>query len=290
MILQAQPLTAKAFAPFGRVFDLRGDASGVSGSAQIGNFTMASFSVGVAGVRFTDAAKKQADARGDLELVRTSGPWNIYRVADSDVVVPLKVQPVVVTKRSGDQRERNLELGTSWFQHPEEWAAIPADDGPAEWQRIDVAVDYSRQIGTAPMAPGRKVDIVVPDDSIEPVELPDITISNYHMGDQDISFDVSQIGVPVLVKVSYFPNWEVDGADGPYRIAPNFMVVVPRSTHVRLHYEASTSDHLFYVLTLLGFLLMGFWRWRGDVRHRNAHPFLLVTTDPFDERSIDWTP
>ena len=233
---------------------------------------------------FTDAAKTQADTRGDLRLLATSGPWKIYRVDDSDVVVPLTYQPVVVEGRSGDQRERNLELGTSWFQQSDEWAAMPADDGPAEWQRIEVQVDLDRQVGTAPMEPGRKVDIVVPAEIIERVALPAITISNYEMGDQDLSFDVSQIGVPVLVKMSYFPNWQVEGAQGPYRIAPNFMVVVPTATHVSFHYEASASDKFFYLVTLLGFALMVFWRWRGDVRHRSAHPFLTAPA------ADDWTP
>ena len=53
----------------------------------------------------------------------------------------------------------------------------------------------------------------------------------------------------MLVKVSYFPNWEVDGAEGPYRIAPNLMVVVPTEQEVRLHYGRSSSDLFFYVLT-----------------------------------------
>ncbi len=238
---------------------------------------------------FTEAAKAQADTRGDLELVATSGPWNIYRVGESEVVVPLTVQPVVVGRRGGDQRERHLEVGTSWFQNPDEWAAMPADDGPSDWQRIDVQVDLDRQVGTAPMAPGRKVDIVVPVDTIEPVPLPEITVSNYEMGNQDLSFDVSQVGVPVLVKMSYFPNWQVDGADGPYRIAPNFMVVVPTSTHVHLHYETSTSDKFFYLLTIVGIGLLVFWRRRGDVVHANTHPFLLTATDLFDEDGIDWT-
>ena len=70
----------------------------------------------------------------------------------------------------------------------------------------------------------------------------------------------------MLVKVSYFPNWEVDGADGPYRIAPNLMVVVPTEQEVRLHYGRSTSDLFFYVLTLVGIGLLIFWRIRGDVR------------------------
>ena len=233
---------------------------------------------------FTEAAKAQAGTRSDLVLVAENGPWNIYRVAETDIVVPLTVQPVVVNGRSGDQRERNLELGTSWFQNTEEWAAMPADDGPADWQRIDVQVDLDRRVGAAPMAPGRKVDIVVPVDTITPVALAPITVTNYEMGDQTLSFDVSQVGVPVLVKMSFFPNWKVDGAEGPYRIAPNFMVVVPTSTRVSFHYEASRQDHFAYLLTVVGFGLLVFWRWRGDVKHRSPHPFMLT---PSGE---DWTP
>lgn len=220
---------------------------------------------------FTQAAKDEAAVRGDLELVATAGAWEVYRVQDSEVVVPLRVQPVVVAHRGGDQRERHLELGTSWFQNDGEWAALPADDGPAEWQRIEVQVDLTRRVGE-PDGRSRKVDIVVPRQPIEPVELPAITVSNYRLGNQDLSFDVSQVGVPVLVKVSYFPNWEVDGADGPYRVAPNFMVVVPTSTHVRLYYEQSKSDWLFYCLTLVGIGLLVFWRIKGDVVHANTHP------------------
>ncbi len=225
---------------------------------------------------FTQKAKDQAESRGDLTLVAESGPWQIYTVADSPVVEPLTVQPVVVNGRSGDQRERHLELGTSYFQHPEEWAAMPADDGPAEWQRIDAQVDLTRRVGNEPLEPGRKVDIVVPAATIEPVELPEIEVSNVVMGDQDLSFDVSEIGVPVLVKVSYFPNWKVDGAEGPYRVSPNFMVVIPTETSVHLHYdELNPIDMAAYALTLIGIGLLFFWRFKvGDVHHRSPHPFL----------------
>jgi hypothetical protein len=228
---------------------------------------------------FTADAKKQADGNKDLQLVRTSGPWKIYVVKNSPVVEPLTVQPVIVNGRSGDQRERHLELGTSWFQNTSEWAAMPADSGPSSWQRIDAKVDVKRTVGTAPLAPGRKVDIVVPAQTIVPKALPAITVSNARMGTQDFSFDVSQVGVPVLVKISYFPNWKVDGADGPYRVAPNFMVVIPRSTHVRLHYDMSSLDRVAYLLTLIGICLLFFWRYRGDIVHRSEHPFLVLAAD-----------
>ena len=221
---------------------------------------------------FTDAAKRQADTRPELTLLAEVGPWKIYQVADSDVVVPLTVQPVVVNERGGDQRERHLELGTSWFQNPEDWAALPANDGPPEWQRIDVEVDQSR-VSEQP----KRVDIVVPAESIDVVNLPEITVSNYVMGEQDLSFDVSQVGVPVLVKVSYYPNWEAEGADGPYWVAPNFMVVVPRSTHVRLSFEKSTTDYLAYFLTFFAIGLLVLWRVKGDVVHASPHPFMIMS-------------
>ena len=222
---------------------------------------------------FTEKAKVEADKRPELTKLAAVGPWNVYQVADSDLVVPLTAQPVVVNHRGGDQRERNLELGMSWFQHQNEWAAIPADNGPADWQRIDVAVDPKRSDGLAPGASGRKIDIVQPSEAITPKKLPHVTVSNVHMGDQDLRFTVDRIGVPVLVKISYFPNWHVSGANGPYRIAPNLMVVVPTSTDVHLTYERSGLDYFAYLLTFLGIALLIFMRFRGDVQHANTHPF-----------------
>ncbi len=234
------------------------------------------------GVRYlmvrTDEAKREAQEQPELELLATSGPWEIYQVADSDIVVPLDVQPVVVEGRSGDQRERNLELGTSWFQHPDEWAAIPADDGPESWQRISVAVDESRLVPDPNRTPddpdtrGKQVDIVVPEQAIEPVALDPVQVSDVDIGQQDISFRVDQVGVPVLVKVSYFPNWHIDGADGPYRVAPNLMVVVPTEEVVHMHFDRSTSDIAFYLLTLAGIVMCIVMRRHGDVDLGDPEP------------------
>ncbi len=227
------------------------------------------------GVRYvmlrTTEAKAEAASRPELSFVAASGPWDIYVVQDSDIIVPLATQPVVVLPRAGDGRERNLELGTSWFQHPDEWAAMPADDGPEDWQRVSVQVDTSRREGV-PGEPGRRVDIVTPVQTIEPVALPPVTVSNVEIEQQSFSFDVDQVDVPVLVRIGYFPNWKASGADGPYRVGPNMMVVVPRSTHVELNYGHTKVDWITIMLTLAGIALCFFWRYRGDVRHNAEVP------------------
>jgi hypothetical protein len=214
------------------------------------------------GIRYYMAVTPEAITKADelesngggLTNIATSGPWKIYEVAESDIVTALRTQPVVVEGRSGDQRERWLELGTSWMQNRTEWNALPAADGPDEWQRVSVDVDMSRREGE-PGADSRKVDVVVPTATIDAVALEDVTVSNVDIDQQSLSFDVDKVGVPVLVRVSYFPNWNVSGAEGPYRVAPNMMVVIPTSNTVSMSFESSLIDHFAYLLTLVGIVV-----------------------------------
>jgi 6-pyruvoyl-tetrahydropterin synthase related domain len=211
---------------------------------------------------FTTEAIDKAAQVADLTEVARSGPWVVYEVAGSDWVAPMKTRPVVVSERSGDQRERWLELGTSWFQHPEEWLATPVDNGPKDWQHIDVQVDLTRRVGQ-PGDSSRSVDIVTPVQKINPVTLPAVNVTNVSHSESSISFTVDKVGVPVLVRVSFFPNWKVDGAKGPYRAAPNMMVVIPTDKNVRLHYSSSGIDKLAYLLTIIGIVIVVYWWRRG---------------------------
>jgi uncharacterized membrane protein len=74
--------------------------------------------------------------------------------------------------------------------------------------------------------------------------------------DSSISFHVSRVGTPVLVKVSYFPNWQASGAHGPWRVTPNLMVVLPTSHDVTLRYGRSASDDLGLLATLAGLVAL----------------------------------
>ena len=200
---------------------------------------------------FTPEAIAQASQQEGLTEVARSGPWVVYRVANSDVVTPLAVQPVVANISSSNPRERWLEVGTSWFQNPEVWTTPIADNGPSEWQRVDVVVDESQREGE-PNSNNRRVDVVKPDVALTPVPLDPVVVSNVDIGEESVKFSVDKIGVPVLVRVSYFPNWKVDGAKGPYRVAPNKMVVLPTSTNVSMHFGWNLRDYVAYLLSFAG--------------------------------------
>ena len=88
---------------------------------------------------------------------------------------------------------------------------------------------------------------VLPSETITPATVSDIVTDEF-----SISFEVNEIGKPVLVRTSYFPNWEATGAEGPYRVSPNLMVVVPTDTSVKLSYGRSGIELISLVLTIVG--------------------------------------
>ena len=177
-----------------------------------------------------------ARAEPALTQVATSGPWVVFEVADSELVTAMSNEPAVLTGVSGS--EQWLDAMLPWYTDPSKWQVPLADGGPAQWQRI---------------APGEQPSAI----PVDPTGITGISTST-----DGISFDVSRIGTPVLVKVSYFPNWKVTGAEGPWRVSPNLMVVVPTSEHVSLTFGTTSVEYLSWFISLAG--LIGLWLlWRA---------------------------
>ncbi len=93
-------------------------------------------------------------------------------------------------------------------------------------------------------------------------------MSNVVLEDHRISFDTTAVGVPHLVKVSFFPNWKVSGADGPFRSAPAFMVVIPTQQHVELNFQRRWFENIGLALTAAA--LAGVVAWAGLKRRRKS--------------------
>ncbi|MBS1839109.1 MAG: hypothetical protein JST64_15555 [Actinobacteria bacterium] len=217
------------------------------------------------GVKYYMATSEQAiaAARQDPRLteLRTIRPkptadgvrheWVVFEVADADLVVPLRFQPVVLKDTDdhidgwvyGKERSRpapGQEIGTktagpavTWYLDPTRWDVPLATSGPSNWKRV------------------------APTDSDPPrVAVPQATVTNVRDHGDSISFDVDRVGTPVLIRTSFFPNWQADGATGPYRVSPNLMVVVPTSKHVTVAYGTTGADRLGWALTVLGLVLV----------------------------------
>jgi hypothetical protein len=86
------------------------------------------------------------------------------------------------------------------------------------------------------------------------------SVSDIELDDQSISFTTSAIGVPHLVKVSYFPNWVAEGADGPWLASPSLMVVVPTESEVVLEFRNQAPEWIGWLLTLAGIAALAAFR------------------------------
>jgi len=199
---------------------------------------------------FSPQAVADADEHPDLTLVAGVRQWRVYEVAGSDLVEPLRYEPAVLRGVAKGGKEW-LGVGVRWYTTPSDQEVMWAAAGPARWARIDVTQPSE---DTKPVGTGVTVE--------EPPRraLPEVTVSRIRTDARgNVSFSVDRLGVPVLVKTSYFPNWRASGAEGPWRVAPNLMVVVPRAHDVKLHYAWTPVEVVGWVLTGIGLVGIVLW-------------------------------
>jgi hypothetical protein len=219
--------------------------------------------------------------------------WKVYEVANSDLVVGMSNEPVVLTSvptgrpkystcwgvahdpapSADPEMQDGWECTTApWWVNRDELGTAYAQSGPKDWQRVKAA-DLAKA---------------------QPRAVTPAQVSNVQSTVDTISFDVSEIGKPVEVKESYFPNWKVSGAKGPYRLAPNLMVVIPTSKHVKLTYGLTGADWAGRIITVggaVGLVLLGLWT--GARRYAAGDPPEADVHDdgsPSDEGSDDGAP
>ncbi len=187
------------------------------------------------GVKYYMAISEQmiafAQKNSDLKQVAVSGPWVVFEVGNAQLVEPLGNNPAVLTDVPPHDW---LGAVTPWYLDSTAWNVWPASGGPDSWQRIREG-ETPTATATTPVA-----------------------VTNTVTGTDTISFDVTRPGTPVVVKVSYFPNWEVSGAEGPWRVGPNLMVVVPTQTHVSLTYGTTSVEYGSWAITLGGLVALVF--------------------------------
>jgi len=198
------------------------------------------------GVRYlmtsSPSVTTQADGLGGLTKLTSIGPfpgegsgvtsttWSIYLIRASPTVVGLTHLPVVVPGIDASVQSWQ-DANVSWFLNPKRWAVPLAASGPTTWPRGSDTTASSPRVRRA-------------------------TVSHVVTGLSSISFHVERLGTPVEVKTSYFPRWHVSGAEGPYRISPNLMVVVPTSHDVTLSYGTDPTQVAGIVVSTVAMLAL----------------------------------
>ncbi len=201
-------------------------------------------------VSFTPEATQKADAMEELTKVATADPFSIYELPPTDLVVAADHVPAVyevpergllasligsetVTGADGQPLPSFHDLALQWYDDLDNLDRWIVAGGPESWPRIE-SLDQ------------------LPDNAISSrVHVTDVVVDN-----EEISFTTDGIGVPHLVKVSYFPNWKAEGADGPWRATPSLMVVVPTANHVVIRFQDTWAETYGRWLSIAGILAL----------------------------------
>jgi hypothetical protein len=199
-------------------------------------------------VAYTDQAKKAArDAK--LPVVTTSGKFVIYEVGDGHLVEVPSYRPALLD--DPDWRANSL----TWYR-------------TVKW--LDVQLAYASK-------GDKEARAAFADPGPLPVrDLPHQALRNpgpvpaRMVGDDQLEFTTDRIGEPHVVKVSYFPNWHAEGAEGPWMLSPGLMVVVPTQAHVRLVYRDTPVDLAGKALTVAGVAVLVVPYAVGRLRRRRA--------------------
>ena len=208
---------------------------------------------------FSERAVDEARAHRHLTELATSGPWTVFAVDGADLVVPLDVEPAAF---SDVDHAGWMDPAVEVFQQGSD-AVVRTVGGPAGWQRIAAADQPERR------------------------PLPAVVVRDVQAGVDTVSFRVDRLGVPVLVRTSYFPNWEVEGALGPWRATPNLMVVVPTDEEVRLSYGRTTVDVVAMLLTAVGLVALLVLVRRPEPDDPSAPWYDAAALGPDGDRLVD---
>jgi hypothetical protein len=167
-----------------------------------------------------------------FDVIAEGDAWTLFRVHSAPLVQPLANLPHVTR---------------DWNRAVVEWLTSPSDT--MTWKVL--AADDDVVFGVRPARA-------------------DETVQRAELAYNTVRFETDAIGVPHLVRVAYFPNWNAYGADGPYRAAPGFMIVVPQQREIELRFERTWVEQLGRVLTVLGVIALIYIAMRERRRARAA--------------------
>ena len=195
------------------------------------------------------AAKEAAQRTDGYRLKRVFGDYELYEIEANPnrYVVPLDVKPVLC-----DSEDWHI-MSFRWFAD-RRLRDIHVVFAPASEYRADrfagIVTDFKNM-------PREKLDIR------------DCRVEE-QIEDDRIHIRTNWIGKPLLIKVSYHPNWKARGADRIYLVSPSFMLIYPNQDEIMLYYGRSFPDIAGLVLTFIGIGCLCSCRWLAGAKTRRV--------------------
>lgn len=183
------------------------------------------------------ASKEAFTESPEFRLRHRSGPYEVYEFLANPgrYVVPVKYKPVLVPTK--DWRR----LSYRWFRLGDLSVPLVFKDEVDEKDSLRFHIVEKPDVRRLPR------ELVEASTPLTEV-----------IGEEEILIEGAIRGRPLLIKVSYHPNWKVEGADRVYLASPAFMLIYPDSSSVRLFYGRTWPDYAGISLTTIALLFLLF--------------------------------
>ncbi len=213
-------------------------------------------------ILMTDKAKSAVSSSVKFHKEAEFGAISIYRfkACQGQYVDVPKIRPVLYTGKNW------IEDFYEWYKHPDQADILLVPKGFVK-DEADRALFFNETKDTNDLSSFRR----------DVLDRTDINIKT-HLENHHIRFTTNKVGLPHLVKVSYFPNWKVRGARAIYPVSPHLMLVIPRQKDVVLTYGANPWEKLGMGITAVTTVIM-FVVWLLRFAGKRVHkPYITLTS------------
>jgi len=184
-------------------------------------------------VAYTPDIKELSDK--NLEKIKEVNDFNIYRIKTDLVEL---VKSFEIQRKTKDWIDESI----NWYQTKDLSEKIIF---LSEKEEKDFKENLNQDLVTLKDNKGIVKDFLY---SIEILE----------KNKDSLVFKTNALGVPHLIKISYFLGWQVKGGKGPYLISPSFIMVVPFNEKVELTYNYNLYDKIGFILSLFTLIFLAF--------------------------------
>ena len=186
-------------------------------------------------ITISEATQRAASDMPALELEKEISPYKIFRLKKNEgkYVVPLEYKPLFV--KTDDWKR----LFFDWFRlsNNDVFLILPGKQRlPDGYSLINSSILDLNMLPAVPL--NKEVEV------------------KEKVSSDEIIIETTQLTHPLLIKVSYHPNWHVQGAEAVYLTSPGFMVVFPHSHRIRLYYAPGSINHIGWAGSILGLVLL----------------------------------
>ena len=183
-------------------------------------------------ISFTDSITNKSLESDKLTLLFSSDPFTVFGIKSDKVELVdqklVRFEKTTFTERTVSSILRNTEF-TNFFD-----ASYVNFDSLESQRIIEIENSGYEQLETSSE---------------------EVKITNLKMTSETITFKTNKPNKLHIIKISYFPNWQIQNGSGPYRISPSFMAVVPFSENVELRFETTRVEKYSFYTSLFSLIL-----------------------------------